>query len=314
MNMAHRRLPPINAIRVFEAAARLESFTRAGEELGMTQAAVSYQIKVLEERLGYPLFVRETRRVSLTPRGRQLSIAATEAFRTLEAAFAATTESAETLLTITTTPSFSANWLAPRLGGFQIAHPHLAVRVDTSIRVIDLLREDMDIAVRWGDGNWPGLEAHFLMEDAMTVLVTARAAAQFGPFTHPRDLLKLRLIGWIDGWRRWFAQTDVPLSALPERPALEFETQQMEVNAALSIGDAAVIVSPRYFERELQAGLLVRPFPVELGGNHIWVVYDRSRRRSPKIRDFVSWIRAEVAADAKADASNTAAAGLSTPA
>jgi LysR family glycine cleavage system transcriptional activator len=309
-----RKLPPINAIRVFEAAARLGSFTRAGAELGMTQAAVSYQIKLLEERLGFALFRREARQVVLTPNGRRLSTSASEAFRVLETAFASTTDAAASVLTITTWPTFSANWLVPRLGGFQVAHPELAVRVDTSHRLMDLTREEVDVAVRTGGGDWPGVEARFLFEDVVAPLVPAQAAQRLGGIKHPRDLLKLRLIGPIDWWRQWFALSNVPADALPERTALELETQYMEVSAALSAGDAATIVSPRYFERELAAGVLLRPFPEHLEGQRIWLAYDKARSRSPKIRAFVRWLLAQTQPDDADPASNRRARGLRTPA
>lgn len=308
-----RRLPPINAIRVFEAAARLESFTRAGDELGMTQAAVSYQIKLLEERLGFALFRREPRRVTLTPRGRRLSASATEAFRVLEAAFGDAAKAAESVLTISTMPTFSANWLVPRLGAFQVAHPKLAVRVDTTHRLVDLTREDVDVGIRSGDGDWPGHEAKLLFDDSLAALAPAEAVARFGPFTHPRDVLRLRLIGPIDWWRKWFALGGVPDDELPERTTLELESQYAEVSAAISTGDAAAIVSPLYFTRELEAGVLVQPFDHLVPEGKVWVTYDRARRQSPKIRAFVRWVRAEAEAMTAGRASNDATAGLSTP-
>jgi len=133
-----RRLPPLAAIRAFEAAARTENFTAAAAELGMTQAAVSYQVKGLEERLGAPLFVRERGRVRLTPLGARLLPAMSSAFDTIEAAFASHREEDETLLTITTTHTFANTWLAWRLGAFQIDHPDLAVRMTTSNELVDL--------------------------------------------------------------------------------------------------------------------------------------------------------------------------------
>ena len=124
-------LPPLAAVRAFEAAARHLSFTRAGEELGMTQAAVSYQIKLLEDRLGAPLFLRQPRQVVLTELGRSLAPAVGEAFELLRAAFAAARSGAQNTLTISSNPTFATQWLAPRLGAFQLAQPTLAVRLDS---------------------------------------------------------------------------------------------------------------------------------------------------------------------------------------
>ena len=151
-----RRLPPLAAIRAFEAAARNESFTAAAAELGLTQAAVSYQVKALEERLGAPLFVRERGRARLTPLGHRLLPTLSQAFDSIEAAFATQREEDESLLTITTTHTFANTWLAWRLGAFQMAHPDLAVRMATSNDIVDVKAGDADMAIRAGPGNWPG--------------------------------------------------------------------------------------------------------------------------------------------------------------
>ncbi|PWE18188.1 LysR family transcriptional regulator [Marinicauda salina] len=285
------RLPPINAIRVFEAAARLGGFTRAGEELGMTQAAVSYQIKQLEERLGFPLFVREGRRVSLTRQGEALSERTSEAFRMLERAFDAARRGGDDILTISALPTFCENWLVPRLSAFQKAHPRLGVRIDAERRLVDVRGGEADIAVRVGSGDWPGLETRFLFPGSVAPLVPAAAVAAHGPFERPEDLLKLRLIGPIEWWRGWFAAVGAGDAPLPERPALELETQTMEVAAAMGAGDAAVMVTPFYFASEIAAGALVKPFETELdeGAGH-WLVYDPDRARTPKIRAFVEWV------------------------
>ena len=164
-----RRLPPLAAIRAFEAAARNESFTAAAAELGLTQAAVSYQVKALEERLGAPLFVRERGRARLTPLGLRLLPTLTQAFDSIEAAFATQREEDESLLTITTTHTFANTWLAWRLGAFQMAHPELAVRLATSNDVVDLKAGDADVGIRAGPGNWPGLEEHRLFAETPAI-------------------------------------------------------------------------------------------------------------------------------------------------
>src|SRR3712207_3570108 len=156
------KLPPMSAVRVFEAAARHQSFTRAAEELGMTQAAVSYQIRMLEDRVGTPLFTRLPRQVVLTAKGRQLAPAVTEAFEALRDAFSGLEEAVQSVLSITTLTTFASAWLVPRLGRFQQLHPDIAVQIDVSSQVVDLARSDFDIAIRSGTGEWPGLEAHFL--------------------------------------------------------------------------------------------------------------------------------------------------------
>lgn len=150
-------LPPLSAIRVFESASRHASFTRAVEELGMTQAAVSYQIKLLEERVGAPLFLRKPRQVELTELGKRLAPAINDAFETMRAAFASAREDTQGVLTISAVVTFAANWLVQRLGSFQMRHPALAVRLDTSNDMVDFATSNVDMAIRSGRGEWPGM-------------------------------------------------------------------------------------------------------------------------------------------------------------
>src|SRR5215213_11317487 len=179
MRLLMRHLPPLAAIRAFEAAARTENFTAAAAELGMTQAAVSYQVKSLEERLGAPLFVREKGRARLTPLGARLLPSLTSAFDTLEAAFASHRQEDESLLTVTTTHTFANTWLAWRLGGFQMEHTDLAVRMTTSNELVDLRSGDADVAVRAGNGEWDGVDKHKLMESDFTPMASPEYVAKF---------------------------------------------------------------------------------------------------------------------------------------
>ncbi|MCG5475129.1 MAG: LysR family transcriptional regulator, partial [Sinorhizobium fredii] len=196
---------PLNALRVFEAAARLGSFTRAGEELGMTQTAVSYQIKLIEESVGEPLFLRRPRQVTLTEVGQRLAPKVTEAFELLQEAVASARVDADTALFIHSTPTFASQWLARNIGTFQIAHPHISVRLTTADKVIDFGKEAADIAIRYGDGNWPGLASHPLMRVEFTPMLSPALAETIGGVHEPRDLLKLRIIDPNDPWwEQWF--------------------------------------------------------------------------------------------------------------
>src|SRR5437660_11626409 len=199
-----RRLPPLAAIRAFEAAARTENFTAAAAELGMTQAAVSYQVKSLEERLGAPLFVREKGRARLTPLGARLLPALTGAFDAIEAAFASHRQEDESLLTITTTHTFANTWLAWVLGGFQMEYPDLAVRMTTSNEVCDLRAGDADVAIRAGRGGWEGLEEHLLFETDFTPMASPECIAaierKLGRRLEPSDLPHQNRINPSDDW------------------------------------------------------------------------------------------------------------------
>ncbi|MFL6744404.1 MAG: LysR family transcriptional regulator, partial [Sphingomicrobium sp.] len=173
-----RRLPPLAAVRAFEAAARAENFTAAAAELGMTQAAVSYQVKSLEERLGAPLFVREKGRVKLTALGQRLLPSLSSAFDSIESAFASHREEDESLLTVTTTHTFANTWLAWVLGAFQMEHPDLAVRLSTGNEVVDLRSGDADIAIRAGRGDWEGLEKIKLFDVDFTPMAAPACIAE----------------------------------------------------------------------------------------------------------------------------------------
>src|SRR3954465_9497072 len=203
-----RRLPPLASIRAFEAAARTENFTAAAAELGMTQAAVSYQVKSLEERLGAPLFVREKGRGRLTPLGQRLLPSMSSAFDTMEAAFASHREEDESLLTITTTHTFANTWLAWRLGAFQMEHPDLAVRMTTSNEVCDLRGGDADVAIRGGGGGWEGMEEYQLFETSFTPMASPECIVaverKLGRPLEPGDLAEqIRINPADDWWQQW---------------------------------------------------------------------------------------------------------------
>ena len=289
--MASSTLPPLPAIRCFEAAARSQSFTRAADELGMTQAAVSYQIKLLEERLGGPLFLRGPRGVTLTETGRRLAPAVTDAFAALRAAFAATRDSAEGVLNISATNTFASNWLAPRLGSFQLAHSQIAVRLDVSGHLVDFSREEFDIGIRTGAGEWPGVAAYRLMEDEYTPMLSPQLLAKSGPLERPADLLKLPLIDPMDPWwMTWFTAAGVDAPDFSRRTEMRVGAQNLAAQGALA-GHGVAILTPVYFSTELAEGRLVQPFPLVQKAEHsYWLVYLQARQRTPKIRAFRDWI------------------------
>ncbi len=308
-------LPPLSAIRAFEAAARLASFTRAAEELGMTQAAVSYQIKRLEQRLGLALFQRLPRKVALTRAGERLAPAVLDSFQALRGAFAQALERSQTELAITALPTIAANWLVPRLGAFQLANPRLAVRLDTGVPLIDLAQGDFDLGIRNGLGDWPGLAAHFLLPSLFTPLCSP-ALLETGALASPADLLTLPRMGRERWWRAWLDAAGVADADLSARPGVEFGVEQYEVTAATA-GHGVAITSPLFFRAELAAGRLVQPFELVLrDARDYWLAYPAARRHSAKIQAFRDWIldqaarEPEVAAfagTAAADAAQTAA-------
>ena len=291
------RLPPLAAIRAFEAAARLLSFTRAAEELAMTQAAVSYQIKVLEDRVGAPLFVRRARQVDLTETGQVLAKSATDAFRILADGYETARAGGLGTLSISTLPTFAANWLALHLVAFQVAHPGIAVRLDTSNRMVDLMQENFDIGIRTAEhGKWPGLVAHKLLQADFTPMLSPSLAQTIGKIEKPADLLKLPFIDAGDPWWRiWFAAAGVDAEAeLAARPRNELGSQAYVGRAAVA-GQGVAVLTRAMFKAELENGSLIQPFGLISNDSHaFWLVYAEARRNVLKIRAFREWILNEI--------------------
>ena len=304
-----RRLPPLAAVRAFEAAARTENFTSAAAELGMTQAAVSYQVKSLEERLGAPLFVRERGRVRLTPLGSRLLPALTGAFDAIEAAFASHRAEDESLLTVTTTHTFANTWLAWRLGAFQMEHPDLAVRMTTSNELVDLRSGDADVAIRAGSGDWDGLEKHRLFESSFTPMASPdcleAVEKRLGRKLEPPDIPDENRIGpGDDWWQQWFSDNGVPADeSMLRRAGIRLDNQANEGHAAMA-GQGFALLTPLLWKGDVAAGRLVVPFPdrVSTRGWAYWLVYPTERRTVPKVKRFREWIIEEIArAEAELD-------------
>jgi LysR family glycine cleavage system transcriptional activator len=297
-----RRLPPLSADRAFEAAARNENFTAAATELGLTQAAVSYQVKSLEERLGAPLFARERGRVRLTALGQRLLPSLSQAFDAIEAAFASHREEDQQLLTITTTLTFANTWLAWRLGSFQMAHPDLAVRLATNNELVNLVAGDADIGIRIGKADWEGLETHKLMQVDFTPMASpcciAEAEAKLGRKLEPADLANLQLINPGDAWwEQWFADAGVETDGLASRPGLRMDNQANEGHAAMG-GQGFALLTPFLWTGDVAQERLVRPFPiVSTRGWAYWLVYPTERRMVPKIKRFREWLLGEIGAE-----------------
>lgn len=306
---------PLSAIRVFEAAARLLSFTRAAEELGMTQAAVSWQVKALERRLDQPLFRRLPREVVLTPAGERLARAATQAIGLLRSAVADLSDSGEGVLAISTLQTLAIQWLAPRLGGFQVAHPKIAVRLESTSQLADLIHDGFDVAIRTGHGDWPGLETVPLFPSLVSALCAPQVAERIDLTAGPAALVDAPRIGIESEWAQWFRAAGVTPPPAGEGgeagPRFAAESQTTEIAAALS-GQGLALASPIMFAAEIDAGRLVHPFPVTVhyGERHTWLVYPPERRRARKIAAFRDWLVARAAEDpavARYTAQSTAA-------
>jgi LysR family transcriptional regulator, glycine cleavage system transcriptional activator len=296
-----RRLPPLSAVRVFEAAARHQNFTSAGSELGMTQAAVSYQIKLLEERLGVSLFRRERGRVSLSETGRRIGPLVAKAFDDLDSAFGFARASSDGVLTVSCSTTFGPNWLAARIGAFQLKAPDIAVRLHTSNALVDFARDDVDVAIRGGRGEWPGLCAHFLMRMPLVALASPAFLAKAPPVRAPDDVMRLQRISPDDSWWRvWREQVGGAFADDAPR-GIRMDTQIAEGQAAIA-GLGVAVLNPVLWRPEMEAGRLVPAFDaVAYDPSDFWLVYPEHHRHSKKIRAFRDWIMEAVAHEARAE-------------
>ncbi len=292
-----RRLPPLNALRAFEAAARHLSFTRAAQELNVTQAAISHQVKALEERLGVRLFRRFNRALLLTDAGQGYLPPVREAFdRLAEATERLTARDAGGALTVSVLPSFAAKWLVPRLGRFREVCPDIDVRVAPSDHLTDFDREDVDVAIRYGAGKWPSLRADFLMTEDIFPVCSRALVDGPHPLRAPADLRHHTLLH-DEGHRRWgvwllaAGVTDID----PTRGTV-FTDSGMVVQAAAE-GQGVALARSALAAADLAAGRLVKPFDISMPAEYAYyVVCPEATAERPKVAAFREWVLAEAVA------------------
>ncbi|QBB69678.1 transcriptional regulator GcvA [Pseudolysobacter antarcticus] len=292
-----RRLPPLTALRAFEAAARHRSFTRAANELHVTQAAISHQVKQLEDWLGLKLFERSGHALTLTSDGKNYLPPLSKAFDAL--ANATERLSAATLagpLRITALPSFATKWLMPRLGRFQAVHPNIDLHVTSAQALHDFSSGEFDIGIRLGLGRWPGLRADLIAHENLSPLCSPRLLDGSPPL---RELSDLRLHTLLhdqpqDQWPRWLETFDGGDPALRSGPG--FSDSSLVLQAAI---DGHGIALGRLFlaADDIAAGRLVKPFAQRLANDFsYWLVYPKSAAEKPRIEAFSAWLFAEVQA------------------
>lgn len=292
-----RNVPPLRALRAFEAAARLLSFTEAAEELHVTQAAVSLQIKHLEELLGIQLFRRLNRRLVLTEEGQ---IYLPEIREGLEHLAAATARMArrhrQGHLTVSVLPSFASRWLIPRLWRFHQAHPDIQVRISAFEWMVDFDKEDVDLAVRYGSGSWPGLAAELLFHEKVFPVCSPELIRGDTPLDEPADLARFTLLHddySREDWRAWLNAAGVR-DADPEK-GMSFSHSSLMLQAAERGLGVALGRSPLVRD-ELERGTLVAPFDLSLPGEFAYyVVYPPHTAEYPRIRAFRDWLLEEAA-------------------
>ena len=294
-----RRLPPLNALKAFEAAARHESFTRAADELCVTQGAVSHQVKALEEELGLKLFTRERQRLIITEQGREYLAVLRDAFDRIALGTESLKQRQSTgVLTVSTSPDFAAKWLVNRLGRFSEAHPEIDLRVSAAMHHVDFAREDVDVAVRHGDGNWPGLDAVRLSPEELFPVCSPKLMSGPRAIRTPADILKHPLLHMEDrkDWSRWLEAAGVAETGAIHGPLLN--RASMIIDAAVD-GQGVALARTTLAAWDLINGRLVRPFPVAVRlSKTYWIVCPKATAALPKIVCFREWLLAEAHADA----------------
>ncbi|WP_425037955.1 transcriptional regulator GcvA [Primorskyibacter sp. S187A] len=291
-------LPPLTALRAFEAAARHLSFAQAADELNVTPAALSFQIKSLEEHLGQPLFHRLNRAVALTELGHSLSPGLSDGFDAIRQAWrSARRQLDDKSLTVTAGPAFTAKWLAPRLFTFAQRYPDIELRFIASLRIMDFGRDEIDLAIRFGEGQDEGLHNEPLCSEYITPMMTPALAQDYGtldalraaPLLHDDSIsfLKPR-----SDWPRWFDLTGIDREG---RSGARFSQADHAIDAALA-GGGVVLGRSTLAASALKEGWLVAPFREALKpAASFRIVHQKGAENRPHMSAFLHWIRSEAA-------------------
>ena len=299
-----RRLPSLNALKAFEASARQESFTKAADELCVTQGAVSQQVKALEDELGVRLFRRERQRLVITDAGRAYLEVVRDAFDRLAMGTERLLQREKSgTLTITTSPNFAAKWLVHRLRRFSEAHPGIDLRVSASVQHIDFAREDIDLALRHGDGLWPGMHVTRLCAEELFPVCSPKLLRGRGALHSLRDIRHHTLLhtNGTDDWTHWLGRVGVGVDAggVDLKHGVVFNQASMAIDAAVD-GQGIALARTALASWDLISGRLVRPFSQALEAPYaFWIVCPKSAADLPKISAFRGWLLKEAEEDAR---------------
>lgn len=292
-----RRLPSLNALKAFEAAARHGSFTKAADELSVTQGAVSHQVKALELELGIRLFDRERQGLNITRAGRSYLDVVRDAFdRIALGTERIQHQSRAGALTVSTSPDFAAKWLVNRLGRFAETHADIDLRISATLHHVDFAREDVDVAVRHGDGIWPGLDVVRLCSEQLFAVCSPKLGERM---REPSDVLKFPLLHLDDrkDWSEWLETAGAIGAELSHGPVLN--RASMIIDAAVD-GQGVALARTMLAAGDLINGRLVRPFAAALRlSKSYWVVCPKATSMLPKITTFRDWLLAEAAGDVR---------------
>lgn len=289
-----RRLPPLSALRPFEAGARLESFSRAAEELSLTHGAVSHQVRALEEHVGSPLFARHGKRVALTPAGRAFAERIRGALDEIAQAADQLRSRRDDRLTVSVLPSFASRWLMPRLIRFMDAHPKVEVNVIASTALANFRDDEIDVAIRFGVGPYPPHECEIFLEDEY--FPVASPALDPKKLKAPRDLLAMRIIREDrDYWKQWFDAVGVPIEEARAARGPLFNDSTYALQAAAR-GEGIALARRSIVREDLERGTLKRLFDVTVASRErYWFVSPKETADTPKVKAFRKWVKDELA-------------------
>ena len=290
-----KRLPSLNGLRAFEAAARHLSFTRAAEELSVTQTAISHQIRRLEEQSGLPLFLRGRGGLRLSAAGERYLPAVSAAFDGLrEATDSLTGQHAAGPLTVSTIASFATKWLVPHLSRFQAAYPDIDIRISTSNAMVDFRRDEVDCAIRYGYGDWPEVTATRLMEEDIFPVCSPKLLETGPPLQRPEDLRQHALLHTStlpDDWRLWL--TAAGISDIDPEKGPVFDQSMMTLQAAIE-GLGVALGRTLIADADLNAGRLVAPFDVTTPTTTAYYfVAPKEHQDWPRLQSFRQWLLEE---------------------
>jgi len=294
-----RKLPPLNSMRAFESAARHLSFSKAADELRVTPAAISQQIKILEDYFACPLFNRQARGLSLTATGAYLVPYTTDAFDQLSHAVRhAKIRTESSILTVSVSPPFGANWLVPRLDSFRRGHPEFDIRLDATDRLIDFEREDVDLAIRYGAGTYRGLVSECLLENFTFPVCSPALTKGENSLLTLTDLRHHTLLHteWTSAsdtapqWPTWLQAAGVAVEGSERGP--RFTTESVALQAAIE-GQGVLLSASPLATNDIEKGNLIRPFGDMQTANKItyYLVYPKSHMTDPRVQAFCAWIR-----------------------
>lgn len=299
-----RSLPPLNALRAFETAARHMSISVAANELRVTPAAVSHQIRILEDHVGLPLFMRNGRGLALTDAGAAGLRDLREGFARLCAAMDAIDSLGEAgVLSVSVAPSFAAKWLLPRLGSFQSAHAEIDVHVSASMQLTDFVKDGVDIAIRYGAGRYSDVAVEQLLTESVVPVCSPEFLREHGPFYAPSDLVEATLLHddspdndpSCPNWEMWLSAAGA--KHIDAARGARFNQSSLVIEAAV-LGRGVGLAKTALAARDLRQGRLVQPFPSQVNVDFAYyIVAPRAKLNLPKVSHFIDWLRAEAASD-----------------